>query len=291
MIAVDIGGSHITSMHIGDVDCGELVGSAINTVVRLAGNSREAVLQAWIKNIEECIGQSSEFDGQLAIAMPGPCDYSNGTILPHPNGKFKALEGEVLSTTMLDRIDKLESVFFINDAQAFGLGEYFYGSDDPPNGLVALTLGTGIGSAFVREGSVVTDGSVPEGGEVYHLPFASGLADDYFSTRWFVRRAKDYGVAVSGVRELLETGEQPLIEAVFDEFVLNFTNFMGPLVDRFGAEMLTIGGNIAKAWPYFGDAVAAFFANRGVTVRKSTLGERGICLGAAKAMLYYNLAK
>jgi glucokinase len=46
----------------------------------------------------------------------------------------------------------------VNDAAAFGLGEWVAGAATGAGRAVAITLGTGVGSAFVDNGSVAHRG-------------------------------------------------------------------------------------------------------------------------------------
>ncbi len=96
----------------------------------------------------------------------------------------------------------------MNDASAFAVGEAWAGSASGSNRSLAITFGTGFGSAFISNKIPVVDGpEVPRIGCVYHLPYKDGIADDYFSTRWFLGRYKAItGKELKGVKELAEAG-------------------------------------------------------------------------------------
>ena len=52
------------------------------------------------------------------------------------------------------------------------------------NRIVGITLGTGMGSCFISDNSIVTSGAgVPENGWLYNQTFNDFLADDIFSIR------------------------------------------------------------------------------------------------------------
>ena len=284
MVAIDIGGSHISSVEVVDIEKGILSDKIKRTHVETKNAGAESILDGWINNINHTIESSSSFDGKLAVAFPGPFDYQNGVVLIHQNDKFKPLQGMNLKREFMTRIPGVNSVHFENDAACFGLGEFHFGQKLTDQRLIALTIGTGIGCSFVDAGNLVVNGpNVPEGGEVYYLPFGNKTADDYFSTRWFVLEGLNYGYEVEGLRELIEVGEQSNLEEIFSQFVSNFIDFFIPISSMFNANYMVVGGNITKAWQHFGSEIVRHFNAKGVKVKKSTMGEMAICLGAAQS--------
>ncbi len=95
---------------------------------------------------------------------------------------------------------------FLNDATSFAVGEAWLGEGRGFQKVVVVTLGTGFGSAFVEDGVPVVSGDeVPKEGCLWHLPFKEGIADDYFSTRWFIGEYENLrGQKIFGVKELIE---------------------------------------------------------------------------------------
>jgi glucokinase len=120
---------------------------------------------------------------------------------------------------------------------------------------MCITLGTGFGSAFVADRVPVVDGpEVPKLGCVYHLPFKEGIADDYFSTRWFLGRYKAAtGKDLKGVKELSSLADtDKIVENLFIEFGDEMGGFLAPWLKRFNATLLVMGGNISYAYNRFG---------------------------------------
>ncbi len=95
-------------------------------------------------------------------------------------------------------------VRFMNDVSSFAVGEALVGKAAKVKRSMSITLGTGFGSAFISDRIPVVDGpDVPKLGCVYHLPYKDGIADDYFSTRWFLGSYKKLtGKEMKGVKEL-----------------------------------------------------------------------------------------
>jgi glucokinase len=143
---------------------------------------------------------------------------------------------------------------FLNDATCFAVGEAWQGTGKHYPKVVVITLGTGFGSAFLDQGiPVVSGGQVPKEGCLWHLPFRDGIADDYFSTRWFINEYRKHtGESISGVKELMQKVESDLfVSSLFTQFGQNLAECLAPWLRNFGAEILIIGGNIARALPLF----------------------------------------
>ena len=174
----------------------------------------------------------------------------------------------------------------MNDASSFAVGEAWVGKAAGYRRMMAITLGTGFGSAFLEDRIPVVEGdSVPKMGCVYHLPFGNGIADDYFSTRWFTSRFREVtGREAAGVREVaMMAGRAPEVTEIFSEFGNSLGGFLAPWLKRFGAEILVIGGNISHAFNLFGPALEKTLRNEGcdTKIAISELKEDAALLGSA----------
>jgi glucokinase len=152
--------------------------------------------------------------------------------------------------------------------------------------MMAVTLGTGFGSAFLENRIPVVEGDrVPKMGCVYHLPFGNGIADDYFSTRWFTSRYREVtGRDAEGVREVaMMAGRAPEVLEIFTEFGTGLGSFLAPWLKRFGAEILVMGGNISHAYNLFGPLWKRPLKREGCDTRIaiSELKEDAALLGSA----------
>ena len=223
MIGVDIGGSHITSLHIEDISRGKYFKHLNSDSITIRDRTKNQILDDWAEHLNECIRECAHFDGHIAVAFPGPFDYELGIVHSHPNGKFQPLENINIGAELKRRIDGCENIHFENDAACFGIGEYHFGEINDETRVIAITIGSGIGSTFIDNGKVIKNRSdVPEGGEVYYLPFFDQSADDYFSTRWFVSSAAYKNIEIEGVKELLQIEERDIVENIFRHFFAEF---------------------------------------------------------------------
>jgi len=154
---------------------------------------------------------------------------------------------------------------------------------------VAITLGTGFGSAFLTDSVPVIEGErVPPMGYVYHIPHKTGIADDYFSTRWFVNEyAARTGRLCKGVKEIAElAATEPVAKKLFEDFGHSLGIFMSPLVNTFEAGCLVIGGNISGAYQLFGSAFEKAMKDQNAEVKIviSELMESAAMVGSARLL-------
>ena len=254
-IGVDIGGTHISCAAV-KIQEGQLMEETLSRATYNHEASAEVILQAWAKALNHTLSKIEE--SQLAgigFAIPGPFDYRNG--VSKMEHKFKNLLHlhipKALNPLLVTQ--KELPMRFLNDATSFAVGEAWLGEGVGFKKVVVITLGTGFGSAFIEDGVPVVSGeTVPKEGCLWHLPFKSGIADDYFSTRWFVSEyQKQTGITVAGVKDLMDKASSDAIaQGLFLQFGQNLADCLGEPLRIFGAKVLIIGGNIAHALPLFG---------------------------------------
>lgn len=221
-LGVDIGGSHVCSAVV-DLATGQLCGEPHTDKVDAAAGAR-TIAGAWAANIRRTAAASGIGCIRCAgFAFPGPFDYERGISLIRGVRKFERIYGLDVAATLYPLLRECgtEEFRYVNDAAAFALGECLGGVADDAERVVALTLGTGVGSGFVAGRRLVTSGDeVPANGWVYCLPFEGGIVDEAFSTRWVCGRYRELtGQEISGAREAAERhAEDPAARRLFDEY-------------------------------------------------------------------------
>lgn len=182
-------------------------------------------------------------------AVPGPFDYDGGIGDYTGVDKFGALHGVDLGAGLRAGLDA-SVVHFINDADAFGVGEWMSGALKGHRRGVAMTLGTGIGSAFIADGlPVVTGDEVPHLGEVHTITLGGVPLEDIVSRgaiREAYRESTGEWLDVKQIAERAYSVEPAALD-VFDTAFAALAEAMIPVLDRFGAEVLVIGGSIAQS--------------------------------------------
>ncbi|WP_339269851.1 hypothetical protein MKY19_08440 [Paenibacillus sp. FSL R5-0744] len=86
---------------------------------------------------------------------------------------------------------------FENDAKLFALGvsRLF-----PNERYISLTLGTGLGSAFIDRALILNEGpGVPKDGWLFDKPFLESTIDNAFSRRGILRLAEQMGALEKGM--------------------------------------------------------------------------------------------
>jgi glucokinase len=193
-----------------------------------------------------------------------------------------------VSAELSKRLDLSPDHFrFINDATAFAVGEAWIGKATQAVLSLSVTLGTGFGSAFIEQGlPVVERDDVPEKGCFWHLPFKNSIADDYFSTRWFVKRYFELtGKRTGEVKDIAAKAvSDKAAKAVFDEFGTQLCLFLGPWLEKFDTGILVIGGNISGAYSLFGETLETSLRGQGLktVIEISELLENAALAGSAR---------
>lgn len=286
-IGVDVGGSHVAAVAV-DLNSGEMLGAPVEMPVDSSGDAGY-ILDVFAQCIGGAVSASGVTVNNVGMAFPGPFDYENGISTVFGVEKYEKIFGLDVGRSLAPRLSEFGdmSFRFVNDASAFALGECFGGVAKGVGRVMALTLGTGLGSGFVSDNVLVEKGElVPDNGWVYNIPFEGGIADEAFSTRWVCRRFKELtGETVNGAREVAEKCPA-LFEArsIFEEYGRRLAVFAAPLAERFGAEMLVLGGNISRAYCHFGKALEQGLADAGVNLRvcTSVLMDKAALVGAAQ---------
>jgi glucokinase len=215
----------------------------------------------------------------VGFAMPGPFDYPNGICLIKGFDKYEALYGMNIRQELAARtVVPAEQIVFRNDADAFLDGEVFGGAGQGFSRVLGLTLGTGLGSCLYVEGEITNAG-------LNVLPFKHGMAEEYLSTRWFIKTYQQRtGKQVSGVKELADRyNEDETARLIFEEFSMNLGELLLHCVRNFNVQAIIIGGNISNAYSLFIDQVLKQLpaGDPAPVVRKAIWGEQAAMIGAA----------
>jgi glucokinase len=287
-IGADIGGSHITAQVYNLSDHTLIEGTRTRVEVDCRASANE-ILERWVEAIKASIGNLQiEATTGVGFAMPGPFDYPGGIAWFQGVEKYDNLYGVNVREEIQKRLGVPRDfrVRFLNDASCFAIGESFKGRSAGFNRFLAITLGTGFGSTFIRNHiPIAGEEGTPPDGFLYDLPFNGSNADNHFSTRWFLRQYNHLtGQHASGVKQIAELADQDSVSGrMFDEFGKNLGSFLAPWLKGFHAEGLIIGGNIANAYPLFRKTMAEQLtkANASVEVVISELQEDAAISGAA----------
>lgn len=185
------------------------------------------------------------------VAMPDPFDYVRGVGQFEGVGKFGALRGVDVAAALLAGVGAAPAgLVFLNDADAFVLGEWMAGAARGSARCVGITLGTGVGSGWLADGSIVDPGD-PPGGRIHRVSVDGAPLEDVVSRR-AIRRAfagagGDPAADVREIAALARSGD-PTARRVLDAAFTALGRVVGSSAAGFGADVLVIGGSMARSW-------------------------------------------
>jgi glucokinase len=183
--------------------------------------------------------------------MPDPFDYQRGIGKFAGVGKFTALRGVDVGDALGRRLNG--RMAFLNDADAFLLGEWIAGNARGVARSAGITLGTGIGSAWLVDGQI-TDPGTPPGGRLHRMSIDGQPLEDVVSRR-AIRHAyvEAGGDAQADVREITQAARngEATARRVLDEAMTELGKIVGRCVTGFRAEALVIGGAMSASWDLF----------------------------------------
>ncbi|MGC9771408.1 ROK family protein [Fervidobacterium islandicum] len=163
VVGIDLGG---TFFKVGLVDAKD--GRILRKIERetKVEEGRDKVVERMAQAVLE-VTEGNEYVG-VGVGSPGSIDHDKGVVRFSPNFpdwvNFEL--GEKLSSFLS------KPVFVENDANAFVLGERWFGAGKGHEHIVALTLGTGVGGGVISHGVLITgkDGIGTELGHVIVEP-------------------------------------------------------------------------------------------------------------------------
>ena len=165
---IDIGGSGVKGALV-DLETGEFVGERVR-IDTPRPSTPEAVAEV-CRQIIERLGV--EPDVPVGITFPAPIVHGSVRFMANLDKSWEGVDVNELMTRVLGRRS-----YALNDADAAGLAEVAYGAAKGVRGTVIVTtLGTGIGSA------VIVDGTLVPNTELGHLEIDGHDAESRASSR------------------------------------------------------------------------------------------------------------
>ncbi len=181
-------------------------------------------------------------------------------------GKFDALYGMDVRAAFLEGLrQRPADVVFLNDAHAFLTGEWSAGTVRGHHRAVGITLGTGVGSAFLADGRICANGpGVPPEGRMDLTEIDDRPLEDTVSRRAILARYGDPAADVHDIAGRARAGEARA-RRVLDDVFTGLGVVLGPRLVDFGATALVVGGSIARSWDLVAPALSAGLVTGGWT--------------------------
>ncbi|MER6692399.1 ROK family protein [Streptomyces minutiscleroticus] len=286
---LDVGGTHVTAALVAPATGRPLVSSVTRRPLA-SHTSADGILDAIASAALELPAGHRPCWG---VAMPGPFDYDTGIGRFTGIGKFESLSGVDVGAGLRERLaGRAERLRFLNDADAFAIGEHRAGAAAGHGRAVCLTLGTGVGSSFLHAGRPVHDGPrVPPSGHVHRLEVHGRPLEDTVSRR-AVRAHYARLAALPDERVLPDVHEIAALAGEGDAAASQAFRYafgvlgraLAPWIDRFEADAVVVGGSMAQSWNLIHPALTEGLAEAGGTdasVLPARLPDEAPLIGAA----------
>lgn len=282
VVGFDLGGSHV-AIGVFDLESSVLAQKWSMTLdsnapaEEILHGLETAVLRLDLQRAED--GVAATVAG-LSLAVPNPFDYETG--VSYIRHKFGALYGCDIRAELSRRLGVDRSrICFLNDATAFLLGELEANPACQTGNVVAITLGTGVGSGFAKQGQIMEGGDgVPEQGEIWNLPWKQGIVEDVISAK---RIRNDYQARTGQTMEVREIAaiavSDPIARNVFAAFGRDLAEVLGSVCRDFQPDRIILGGSIARSARLFLPETLSGYGDCPICI--STLFEDAALIGAA----------
>jgi glucokinase len=246
---LEVGGTHVTAALV-DATSWEVCGRPCRLALDGQG-SADAILGT-LARAGSSIGAPAGAD--WGVAIPDPFDYERGVGLFRGVAKFESLYGVDVRAALSAALPAPAAIRFVNDADAFTLGEWRHGAASGAERCLGITLGTGVGSGWVAHGRIVDPGT-PPGGRIHRVLVDGTPLEEHMSRR-AIRHAYsaatgDERADVKQIAERASDGDGAA-RSVLEPALRALGSTVSPLARGFGANVVVVGGSMTGSWPLLG---------------------------------------
>jgi glucokinase len=289
ILGIDLGGTKILcGLITGE---GKVIGQPY-TVATGGQDPKETIVNRIFQAIHKTLAEGRKGIGEIrgiGIGATGPLDMKEGLILDCPF--LPTLRDFPLSKTVEDEFGV--PVYLDNDANCFGLGEYFFGAGRGRNILLGYTLGTGLGCGIVINGKIYS-GATQHAGEVGTSPYLDGTIEDIVSGSGISRIYRSLSGRERSAREIaaLAFDGDPEARKTWERFGEHLAYAVAWGINAIDPDIVVLGGSIIHALELFAPAmektlrknICPLPAER-TRVVEAELGDRAGLIGAACLVL------
>lgn len=287
VIGMDIGGTEIKSAIVNEQG---LMTDKVIVSTPIQGGS-DAILQTLQSIIRKYQLQYPHIK-KVGIGSAGRIDHQSGHVLYATNNlpgwTGINIKDEIESQTQLE-------VFVENDVNVAALGEDWLGAAQKVDHFVLLTIGTGVGAAFIHQGKIVNgpNGSVGEIGHMILYPGGKscncgqdGCLEQYISGTALNLMAKELNPEWDSYKLMKELGmEHKKAVQTMDVFIYHLAIGLINIYHFYDPELIIIGGGIGNTFLQWQDRLEQMLnslSTRPFIIKKAKLGNNAGILGAAK---------
>jgi polyphosphate glucokinase len=195
VLGIDIGGTGVKGAPV-DLETGTLVGDRMR--IKTPKPATPDAVAEVVEQIADAF-ESSLGTGTIGIAIPAVCQRGVARSAANIDPAWVDTDVDALFTERLGR-----PVHVVNDADAAGVAEARYGvAKDVPGLVILTTLGTGIGSAFLLDGTLMPNSELGhleiDGEDAEHRAAQSAKEREGLSYKDWAKRLQRYYSHVEGL--------------------------------------------------------------------------------------------
>ena len=234
IIGVDVGGTKISAGLVLD-------GNVINNSVAPTDSKKKRgkILDNLFKTIDDVITSGVK---AIGIGVPGIIDSKNGIVLEVNN---------IPSWNSLHLKQVVENKYKVNtyvnnDANCFVLGVRKFGVGSGYKNIVGVTLGTGVGTGIIINGSLYT-GLENGTGEYGMVTYLDSNLETYCSGRFFksIKGVEGKDVFLKAIK-----GEKDALD-LWKEYGAHLGELVKTILYTIAPEIIVFGGSVSNGYPFF----------------------------------------
>ena len=307
-VGIDLGGTKILIALV-NRETGEVVGSVKKKTKKDKGPKN--IIRKMIEGIDELIEEtkvSQDEISSIGVGAAGQVDRANGILIAAAN----------LDCYDLNIKEKINEhydipVFLGNDVEIAAIGELKFGAAKGYQDIVCIFVGTGVGSAIVKDGKIIK-GATGTAGEIGHIIVdlngrpcacgAHGCLEAYASRSAIERRIEgalkkgrhsvilDYmenGKSITShmIHDSIERNDELVVQCV-DEAAEYLSGGIASVINFINPQLIVLGGGLIEAVDYFYQKVTKKAKAKSLPVpatkiefKKAALGDFSGVVGAA----------
>lgn len=271
-IGVKVAIDHVAIVDL-DLD-GSVSRSTSHALDTSAPNALDALAQLLGSVVDDHPGQLLG----VGVGVPGSVDDQASGVVESPTMGWSDVRlGDVLRSALG------VPVLVDNDVNTLAVAERLYGVGRQHDSYLIVTIGRGVGSGIVIDGSIYRGGR-GGAGEVGHIPMIAdgalcgcgsrGCLEAYIGEDALVRAALERGVirprgTAEGLRQAADRGERAAVE-IYSEAGVMLGRALAGLVHTLDPEIVVILGEGVEAWQHWQPGFEAGFRAHLMPARRDT---------------------
>jgi len=295
VVGLDIGGTNIKA---GLVNSSGRVISRTNVPTKSFLRDKNKLIEAIVLSFRQIVRDNQLTPKDilgLGVGLPGLVDFKRGMVRTLTNiygwkdVPFKKILEKVLQ----------KPVFVDNDVNLMALGEWKFGAGRGYENIFCVTLGTGVGGAFILNNELYR-GEGFTAGEFGHVPLNEqgpkcgcggyGCLERYLGNRYLTKKAQEIfkikNITLQKVGELAGRGDRKALD-FWQDAAVHLGNGLVNVVNLLNPRRIVIGGGVANNFRFFAKTLKDTIKKRAmkipaamVQILPARLGEEAAIIGA-----------